>query len=122
MARITAQRLVEHLHMSGLCRDAQKARQAALDTGASDKQLAIQAPADQTADEIIAECDGDSRAAVVELLAIIRSLIHENQALRLAASLGFARRRPFVFGRAPSPSGCGIRRRFPPSLEGTLIS
>jgi hypothetical protein len=56
------------------------------------------APPDRTADEIIADCDGDPRAAVVELLAIIRSLIHENQTLREAASPGFARRRPIVFG------------------------
>jgi hypothetical protein len=55
-------------------------------------------PGDQTAD-IIADCGGDPRAAVIELLAIVRSLIHENQALREAASPGFARRRPMVFGR-----------------------
>jgi hypothetical protein len=54
---------------------------------------------DQTADDIIAECGGDPRAAVIELLAIIRSLIHENQTLREAASPGFARRRPIVFGK-----------------------
>ena len=41
---------------------------------------------------------GCHRAAVLELLAIIRSLIHENQALRESASPGFARRRPIVFG------------------------
>ena len=40
------------------------------------------------------------RAAVIELLAIIRSLIRENQALREAASPGFARKRPIVFGRS----------------------
>jgi hypothetical protein len=55
--------------------------------------------AGQTADGIIAECNGDPRAAVVELLAIIRSLIHENQTLREAASPGFARKRPIVFGK-----------------------
>ena len=54
---------------------------------------------DRTADDIIADCDGDPRAAVTELLAIIRSLIHENQTLREAASPGFARRRPIVFGK-----------------------
>ena len=53
----------------------------------------------QTADDIIAECDGDPRAAVIELLAIIRSLIHENRTLRETASPGFARRRPIVFGK-----------------------
>jgi hypothetical protein len=56
------------------------------------------APPDKTADAIIADCDGDARAAVIELLAIIRSLIHENQTLREAASPGFARCRPIVFG------------------------
>jgi hypothetical protein len=55
---------------------------------------------DQTADDVIAECGGDPRAAVVELLAIIRSLIQENQTLREAASPGFARQRPFVFGKS----------------------
>jgi hypothetical protein len=54
---------------------------------------------DRTTDEIIAECGGDPNAAVIELLAIIRSLIHENQALREASSPGFARRRPIVFGK-----------------------
>jgi len=37
-------------------------------------------------------------AAVAELLAIVRSLIAENQKLREAASPGFARKRPMVFG------------------------
>jgi hypothetical protein len=55
---------------------------------------------DRTDDAIIADCGGDPRAAVVELLAIVRSLIHENRALREAASPGFARRRPIVFGKA----------------------
>jgi hypothetical protein len=64
----------------------------------SDKDEPTLSPPDRTADEIIADCDGDPRAAVVELLAIIRSLIHENQTLSEAASPGFARRRPFVFG------------------------
>jgi hypothetical protein len=61
------------------------------------EQSAIPAP-EQTVDEIIADCGGDPRAAEVELVAIIRSLIHENQTLREAASPGFARRRPIVFG------------------------
>ena len=55
---------------------------------------------DRTADDIIADCNGDPRAAVIELLAIVRSLIHENQALREAASPGFARRRPLVLGKS----------------------
>ena len=56
------------------------------------------ATAEQTADDIIADCGGDARAAVIELLAIVQSLIHENQTLREAASPGFVRRRPIVFG------------------------
>jgi hypothetical protein len=43
---------------------------------------------DQTIDDVIADCDGDARAVVGELLAIVRSLIHENQALREVASPG----------------------------------
>jgi hypothetical protein len=65
----------------------------------SDSPVEDSAVPEQTADDIIADCDGDPRAAVVELLAIIQSLIHENQALREAASPGFARRRPIVFGK-----------------------
>ena len=50
-------------------------------------------------DDIIADCGGDARAATLELVAVIRSLILENKTLRQAASPGFARRRPIVFGR-----------------------
>jgi hypothetical protein len=59
-----------------------------------------QAAPDQTVDEVISDCDGDPRVAVAELLAIIRSLIHENQTLLEAASPGFARHRPIAFGRS----------------------
>jgi hypothetical protein len=52
-------------------------------------------------DDIIADCGGDARAAILELVAVIRSLILENKTLREAASPGFARRRPIVFGRRP---------------------
>jgi hypothetical protein len=62
------------------------------------EQFEKPAAPDQTADDIIADCDGDPGAAVIELLAIVRSLIHENQTLHEAASPGFARRRPTVFG------------------------
>jgi hypothetical protein len=65
---------------------------------ADDPQEPATAAPDQTTDDIIADCGGDPRAAVVELVAIIRSLVHENQTLREAASPGFARRRPIVFG------------------------
>jgi hypothetical protein len=57
-------------------------------------------PPDQTVEEVIADCDGDPRVAVAELLAIVRSLIHENRTLREAASPGFSRRRPIAFGRS----------------------
>jgi hypothetical protein len=65
---------------------------------ADDLESTIPAPPEEAADDVIAECGGDPRAAVIELLAIVRSLIHENQTLREAASPGFARRRPIVFG------------------------
>jgi hypothetical protein len=57
--------------------------------------------AEPTVDEIISDCGGDARAAIVELVAVIRSLILENKTLRAAASPGFARRRPIVFGCQP---------------------
>jgi hypothetical protein len=41
----------------------------------------------------------DTRAAVVDLLAIIGSLIHENEARREAAAQGFTRKRPIIFGK-----------------------
>jgi hypothetical protein len=77
--------------------EADKASATTTDTTA-DGDEPTPAPYDRTTDAIIADCDGDPRAAVAELLAIIRSLIHENQTLREAASPGFARRRPIVFG------------------------
>ena len=57
------------------------------------------ATAEPIVDEIIADCGGDARAAIVELVAVIRSLILQNITLREAASPGFARRRPIVFVR-----------------------
>jgi hypothetical protein len=66
---------------------------------ADDTEKPNSSPPDRTADDIIAECGGDPRAAVVELLAIVRSLIQENRTLRETASPGFARRRPVVFGK-----------------------
>ena len=59
------------------------------------------ATAEPVVDEIISDCGGDAREAIVELVAVIRSLILENKTLRAAASPGFARRRPVVFGRQP---------------------
>jgi hypothetical protein len=53
---------------------------------------------EQTVDAIIADCAGDPRAAVAELLAIIKSSVAENKMLREAASPGFAWRRPMVSG------------------------
>jgi hypothetical protein len=57
------------------------------------------APArEQRADLVIAHCGGDPRAAVIELLPILESLIAEEWKLRASASPGFARTRPIVFG------------------------
>jgi hypothetical protein len=54
-------------------------------------------PPEQAPGQIITDCDGDARAAMVELLAIIHSLIRENQTPHEAASPGFARERPIAF-------------------------
>jgi hypothetical protein len=56
---------------------------------------------EQAADALLASHDGDPRAAVVTLLKAVRALKDENRVLRGAASPGFARRRPFVFGPSP---------------------
>ena len=65
---------------------------------AKDRKSSGLTSTDAAVEDIIAECVGDARAALAELLAIIRSLIHENKTLRETASPGFARRRPIVFG------------------------
>jgi hypothetical protein len=57
--------------------------------------------AEEMADSLIVAHDGNSRAAVVALVSIVQGLKDENRVLRGAASPGFARRRPLVFG-APS--------------------
>jgi hypothetical protein len=44
--------------------------------------------------EVIADCDGDLRAAVNEFVAIIGALLEENRALAAAVSPGYARRSP----------------------------
>jgi hypothetical protein len=67
-------------------------------TDESEERLPEETREHQTADAIIGDCAGNPRAAVIELLAIIESLIAENKKLREAASPGFARRRPMVFG------------------------
>jgi hypothetical protein len=58
----------------------------------------IEAIAEQT----IAECGGDARAAVVELIGIINHLSEENRALLAASSPGFARRPPRSRPRTPA--------------------
>jgi hypothetical protein len=63
-----------------------------------ERKNSLPASTDAAVDDIIAECGGDARAAIGELLAIIRSLIHENKTLRETTSPGYARRRPIVFG------------------------
>ena len=65
------------------------------------------APRDQNIDDVIAECVAAARAAVGELLAIIRSFIYENQELRDSASPGFARR-PHLILKVRSPSGSAL--------------
>ena len=62
------------------------------------KKYGAQSSADPVRLTVEDETISDARAAVIELLAILRSLIHENQTLREAASPGFARKRPVVFG------------------------
>jgi hypothetical protein len=47
---------------------------------------------------LVAAHDGDALAAVVALVGIVQSLKDENRILRGAASPGFARRRPLIFG------------------------
>ena len=46
------------------------------------------------ADQIIADCGGDARAAVIELVTLIGALGQENETLAFASSQGFARRSP----------------------------
>jgi len=57
-----------------------------------------EATAEEMAEVLIAAHDGNSRAAVVALVSIVQGLKDENRVLRGAASTGFARRRPLVFG------------------------
>jgi len=47
---------------------------------------------DDVAAKIITDCGGDPHAAVTELIAIVRALIADNEALQEAASPGFRRR------------------------------
>ena len=46
------------------------------------------------ADQIIADCGGDMRAAVIELVTLIGALRRENESLAAASSPGYARRAP----------------------------
>jgi hypothetical protein len=46
------------------------------------------------AEQIIASCGGDARAAVIELVSLIGALRRENQSLAASSSPGYARRRP----------------------------
>jgi hypothetical protein len=52
------------------------------------------APLDTVAGEIIATYAGDAKAAVADLVAIVRHLSVEIRRLSAASSTGFARRRP----------------------------
>jgi hypothetical protein len=51
------------------------------------------------ADQIIADCGGDMRAAVIELVTLIGALRRENENLAAASSPGYARRAPGRGGR-----------------------
>jgi hypothetical protein len=71
-----------------------QANAAAIDAGLSTPP---RLPVEQVAERIIADCGGDPRAAVTELVAIVGALLEENKALREAASPGYARKpRPGV--------------------------
>jgi hypothetical protein len=48
-------------------------------------------PVEQLAERIIADCGGDPRAAVSELVAIVAALLEDNRALARAASPGDVR-------------------------------
>ncbi len=49
---------------------------------------------EEVAEKIVADCDGDPRAAIKELITMIRALLEENKALSAAALPGYARRTP----------------------------
>jgi hypothetical protein len=68
-----------------------RANAAAIGTGLSTlPRLSVE----QVAEQIIADCNGDPRAAVSELVAIVGALLEENRALAKAASPGYARKSP----------------------------
>jgi hypothetical protein len=66
-----------------------RANAAEIDAGLSNL---ARLPIEQVAEQVIADCDGDPRAAVNELVAIVGALIEENKALRDAATPGYARK------------------------------
>jgi cephalosporin hydroxylase len=59
---------------------------------AVERVLSSPTAAEDVADSVIADFDGDPRVAVVALLRIIHDLMRENRLLLDAASPGFARR------------------------------
>jgi hypothetical protein len=66
-----------------------RANAAEIDAGLSNLP---RLPVEQVAEKVIADCDGDLRAAVDELVAIVGALLEKNEALRDAASPGYARK------------------------------
>jgi hypothetical protein len=54
----------------------------------------LEATVEAIAEQIIASCGGDARAAVIELISLIDALRRENQSLAASSSPGYARRRP----------------------------
>jgi hypothetical protein len=68
-----------------------RANAAAIDAGLSTlPRLSVE----QVAARVIADCGGDPRAAVSELVAIVGALLEENRALARAASPGYVRQSP----------------------------
>jgi hypothetical protein len=65
-----------------------QANAAAIDAGLSTPPRLL---VEQVAEQVIADCGGDPRAAVGELVAIVGVLLEENRALAEAASPGYAR-------------------------------
>jgi hypothetical protein len=52
---------------------------------------------DDVVDDLIADCDGDPRAAVAALLRIVQALVRKNNELAEAVSPGYARLAPRGF-------------------------
>jgi hypothetical protein len=68
-----------------------RANAAAIDAGLSTlPRLSVE----QVAEKVIADCGGNPRATVSELVAIVGALLEDNRALAKAASPGYVRKSP----------------------------